>query len=143
MRIGDVSLSIPKGLITAFIGPSGCGKSTLLRSLNRMNDLVPGAVPSETGPVRHHGFDLYSPGIAPVGNSPPDRQYPAPEPVPKSIFDNVAHVPAVPSTGRATWRQRVEGALRRAVLCNYGEYTQAECAGSRAAAAAAAAAHYC
>ena len=54
-----IDLSINKGEITAMIGPSGCGKSTYLRSLNRMNDLIPGV--TITGSVVYKGKDIYSP----------------------------------------------------------------------------------
>ena len=55
----DVELHLPEGAITAFIGPSGCGKSTLLKSLNRMNDLVPGC--KITGTIALDGEDIYAP----------------------------------------------------------------------------------
>jgi phosphate transport system ATP-binding protein len=112
--IGDVTLSIPKHLITAFIGPSGCGKSTLLRSLNRMNDLVPGA--SVTGPVHYHGTDLYSSGIDPVEvRRRIGMVFQRPNPFPKSIFDNVAYGPRALGM-KGNMAERVEGALRRAAL---------------------------
>ncbi len=112
--IGDVTLSIPKGLITAFIGPSGCGKSTLLRSLNRMNDLVPGA--SVAGPVHYHGVDLYSQGIDPVEvRRKIGMVFQRPNPFPKSIFDNVAYGPRALGM-KGNMAERVEGALRRAAL---------------------------
>jgi phosphate transport system ATP-binding protein len=112
--IAEVTLSIPKHLITAFIGPSGCGKSTLLRSLNRMNDLVPGA--STTGPVHYHGTDLYSAGIDPVEvRRRIGMVFQRPNPFPKSIFDNVAYGPrALGMKGNIA--ERVEAALRRAAL---------------------------
>src|ERR1039458_4559142 len=56
--VTDVSLSIYQNEITAFIGPSGCGKTTVLRTLNRMNDLIPGA--RVEGDVHYHGMSLYS-----------------------------------------------------------------------------------
>ena len=56
----SVSMDIPEKSITAFIGPSGCGKSTFLKTLNRMNDLVPGV--KITGQVRYRGEDIYAPG---------------------------------------------------------------------------------
>ena len=56
----SVSMDIPEKSITAFIGPSGCGKSTFLKTLNRMNDLVPGV--KITGEVRYRGEDIYAPG---------------------------------------------------------------------------------
>jgi phosphate transport system ATP-binding protein len=112
--VADVTLSIPKHLITAFIGPSGCGKSTLLRSLNRMNDLVPGA--SVTGPVRYHGTDLYAPGIDPVEvRRRIGMVFQRPNPFPKSIFDNVAYGPRALGM-KGNMAERVEGALRRAAL---------------------------
>src|SRR5687767_11578376 len=59
--VRDVSFDIGKNEITALIGPSGCGKSTLIRCLNRMNDLIQGAVVS--GHVHYHGQDLYGPEV--------------------------------------------------------------------------------
>jgi phosphate transport system ATP-binding protein len=112
--VADVTLSIPKHLITAFIGPSGCGKSTLLRSLNRMNDLVPGA--SVTGPVHYHGTDLYSAGIDPVEvRRRIGMVFQRPNPFPKSIFDNVAYGPRALGM-KGNMADRVEAALRRAAL---------------------------
>lgn len=57
VAVTDVNLQIPSNDITAFIGPSGCGKSTLIRTLNRTNDLIPGA--SVAGKVMYHDADLY------------------------------------------------------------------------------------
>jgi len=112
--IAEVTLSIPKHLITAFIGPSGCGKSTLLRSLNRMNDLVPGA--SVTGPVHYHGTNLYSAGIDPVEvRRRIGMVFQRPNPFPKSIFDNVAYGPRALGM-KGNMAERVEAALRRAAL---------------------------
>jgi phosphate transport system ATP-binding protein len=112
--VADVTLSIPKHLITAFIGPSGCGKSTLLRSLNRMNDLVPGA--SVTGPVHYHGTDLYASGIDPVEvRRRIGMVFQRPNPFPKSIFDNVAYGPRALGM-KGNMAERVEGALRKAAL---------------------------
>jgi phosphate transport system ATP-binding protein len=92
--VRDVSMGIPQREITAMIGPSGCGKSTLLRSLNRMNDLVPGA--GLAGRVMYHGQDLYGPRVDPVEVR---RQigmvFQKPNPFPKSIFDNVAFGPRI------------------------------------------------
>jgi phosphate transport system ATP-binding protein len=112
--VADVSLSIPKGLITAFIGPSGCGKSTLLRSLNRMNDLVPGA--SVTGPVHYHGMDLYSAGIDPVEvRRRIGMVFQRPNPFPKSIFDNIAYGPRALGM-KGNMSDRVEAALHKSAL---------------------------
>ena len=80
--IRDVNLTVHKGLVTAFIGPSGCGKTTLLRSLNRMNDLIPGAVVS--GTIQYHGHDLNAAGVDAGRGAAPDRDgVPAAEPVPQ------------------------------------------------------------
>src|SRR5919198_160100 len=56
----DISLDIPERVVMAFIGPSGCGKSTFLRTLNRMNDTIPGA--RAEGEVTLDGEDIYVPG---------------------------------------------------------------------------------
>ena len=55
----DISVGIPEKSITALIGPSGCGKSTFLKTLNRMNDLIPGV--RITGDVRYRDMDVYAP----------------------------------------------------------------------------------
>jgi phosphate transport system ATP-binding protein len=112
--VAEVTMSIPTGLITAFIGPSGCGKSTLLRCLNRMNDLVPGA--SVTGPVSYHGIDLYSAGIDPVEvRRRIGMVFQRPNPFPKSIFDNVAYGPRALGM-KGDMSERVEAVLRKAAL---------------------------
>ncbi len=55
--LNNISMSIPEKQVTAFIGPSGCGKSTYLRTINRMNDLIPGV--KITGKVLVDGIDIY------------------------------------------------------------------------------------
>ena len=60
--VRDVSMTVERNEITAFIGPSGCGKTTVLRCLNRMNDVVPNA--RVGGTVRYHGVDLYAPEVS-------------------------------------------------------------------------------
>src|SRR5438034_9587072 len=57
----DISIKIQPNVVTAFIGPSGCGKSTFLRTLNRMNDIIPGA--RVEGRVCIDGHDIYGAGI--------------------------------------------------------------------------------
>src|SRR5262249_20905196 len=64
LALNDVSMSVRKNFVTAFIGPSGCGKSTFIRCFNRMNDLVPGATVG--GEILYHGQDLYGAGVDPV-----------------------------------------------------------------------------
>jgi phosphate transport system ATP-binding protein len=87
--VRDSHVPIEKGCITGFIGPSGCGKSTVLRSLNRMNDLVPGF--RFEGHVHFHGQDVYGKGVDPVVV----RRYigmvfQQPNPFSMSVYDNVA-----------------------------------------------------
>ena len=57
----DITLTIQKNSVTAFIGPSGCGKSTFLRLFNRMNDLIDGS--RLEGVIKVHGHDIYAPGV--------------------------------------------------------------------------------
>ncbi|MGA9532973.1 MAG: phosphate ABC transporter ATP-binding protein PstB [Anaerolineales bacterium] len=89
MSVRDVTIDIATNKITALIGPSGCGKSTVLRSLNRMNDLVPGARVS--GSVTYHGEDIYDPRVDPVEvRRRIGMVFQKPNPFPKSIYENVA-----------------------------------------------------
>jgi ABC-type multidrug transport system fused ATPase/permease subunit len=62
--VKDISITVPERRITALIGPSGCGKSTLLRTINRMNDLIPGT--RLEGRMLYHGQDLYARDVDPV-----------------------------------------------------------------------------
>src|SRR6478672_10159105 len=88
--VRNVDMDIHKTLVTAFIGPSGCGKTTLLRSLNRMNDLIPGA--EVRGKITYHGHDLNAAGVDPVEvRRRIGMVFQRPNPFPKSIFDNVAY----------------------------------------------------
>ena len=57
----NISISIPEKSITALIGPSGCGKSTFLKTLDRMNDLIPGV--KITGQVEYGGQDIFAPSV--------------------------------------------------------------------------------
>src|SRR4029434_10567806 len=86
----DISVKLPAKLVTAFIGPSGCGKSTFLRTLNRMNDIIPGA--RATGKILIDGRDLYGPGIDPVAlRRDVGMVFQKSNPFPKSIYDNIAY----------------------------------------------------
>jgi phosphate transport system ATP-binding protein len=116
VAVKDVNLSIPRRKITAFIGPSGCGKSTVLRSLNRMNDLIPGA--DVQGEVSFQGQNLYEPHIDPVEvRRRIGMVFQKPNPFPKSIFDNVAYGPRLLGvTNRRVLGEIVEDSLRRAYL---------------------------
>jgi len=112
--VEGVSLDVHRHAITALIGPSGCGKSTLLRSLNRMNDLVPGAVVE--GRIAYHGHDLYAADVDPVEvRRRIGMVFQKANPFPKSVYDNVAFGPRI--TGRRKGLDDiVEHALTRAAL---------------------------
>ena len=86
----DVSIAIQPRVVTAFIGPSGCGKSTFLRTLNRMNDVIPGV--RITGSVRIDGQDVYGPHADVVRlRRRVGMVFQKSNPFPKSIFENVAY----------------------------------------------------
>lgn len=112
----DISLSVTPQLITAFIGPSGCGKSTLLRSINRMNELIPGA--RHEGDVHLFGDSVYASGVDVVQlRRRIGMVFQQPNPFPKSIFDNVAYGPRMNALcPKRELADRVEHALRRAAL---------------------------
>jgi phosphate transport system ATP-binding protein len=112
--VRDVSFDIGKNEITALIGPSGCGKSTLIRCLNRMNDLIPGAV--VTGGVHYHGQDLYGPEVDAVEvRKRIGMVFQKPNPFPKSIYDNIAFGPRVLGM-KGDMDEIVERALQHAAL---------------------------
>ena len=112
--VRGVEMNIRKELVTAFIGPSGCGKTTLLRSLNRMNDLIPGAEVS--GKITYHGHDLNAAGVDPVEvRRRIGMVFQRPNPFPKSIFDNVAYGLRLHGM-KDNLNDRVEKALRQAAL---------------------------
>ena len=86
----DISVKLPAKLVTAFIGPSGCGKSTFLRTLNRMNDIIPGA--RATGKIMIDGKDLYRSDVDPVAlRRDVGMVFQKSNPFPKSIYDNIAY----------------------------------------------------
>ena len=87
----NVNLSIGENRITAFIGPSGCGKSTLLKTLNRMNDLVPGC--HIKGSVALDGEDIYSNMDVNLLRKRVGMVFQKPNPFPMSVYDNVAYGP--------------------------------------------------
>jgi phosphate transport system ATP-binding protein len=112
--VKDISIDIPTNRITALIGPSGCGKSTLLRTLNRMNDLIPGT--RVEGSVTFLGEDLYGPDVDPVEvRRRIGMVFQKPNPFPKSIYDNVAFGPRV-NGFKGDLDGLVESSLRRAAL---------------------------
>ena len=90
--VTDININIQENKITAIIGPSGCGKSTLLRSLNRMNDLTPGA--RVDGEIILDGENINTPGVDVVDvRRRVGMVFQRPNPFPKSIYDNVAYGP--------------------------------------------------
>lgn len=111
-----VDLDIYQGQITALIGPSGCGKSTFLRTMNRMNDTIPGA--RLTGQVTLDGEDLYGRGVDVVRlRRRVGMVFQKANPFPKSIFDNVAYgLRIAGQRKRAFLETRVEEALKAAAL---------------------------
>ncbi len=113
--VRDVDLSIAEHEITAMIGPSGCGKSTVLRTLNRMNDLIPGA--RVAGDVRYRGHDLYARDVDPIEvRRRIGMVFQKPNPFPKSIYDNVAYGPRVTGMKPSNLDDLVEEALTGAAL---------------------------
>src|SRR5919197_1046753 len=112
--VRGTTMPIAQNRITAMIGPSGCGKSTILRSLNRMNDLIPGARVS--GTVTYHGQDIYAQGVDPIQvRRRIGMVFQKPNPFPKSIYDNVAYGLRV-NGFKGKLDDRVEEALTGAAL---------------------------
>ena len=111
-----VDMDIPEQSITALIGPSGCGKSTFLKTLDRMNDLVPGV--RIEGTVEYDGKNMFAP-VADVNEL--RRQvgmvFQKPNPFPMSIYDNVAYGPRTHGVrNRAKLDEIVEQSLRSAAI---------------------------
>ena len=87
-----VSMDIPEKQVTALVGPSGCGKSTFLKTLDRMNDLVPGI--KITGSVQYRGQEIYAPNVDVTWlRKQIGMVFQKPNPFPMSIYDNVAYGP--------------------------------------------------
>jgi phosphate transport system ATP-binding protein len=112
--VRDVDLQAKKNAITALIGPSGCGKSTLLRTVNRMNDLIPGY--RSEGKILLDGQDLSAKAVDPVAvRRRVGMVFQKPNPFPKSVYDNVAFGPRI-NGYRGDMDEVVERSLRRAAL---------------------------
>ena len=112
----DINIEIPEKSITALIGPSGCGKSTFLKTLDRMNDLIPGV--KITGSVCYKGEDIFAPS---VDVSELRRQvgmvFQKPNPFPMSIYDNIAYGPRTHGMkNKAKLDEIVEKSLRGAAI---------------------------
>jgi phosphate transport system ATP-binding protein len=113
----DITLAMRANVVTAFIGPSGCGKSTFLRTLNRMNDIIPGT--RVEGTVAIDGRDIYAGGTDVVAlRRRVGMVFQKSNPFPKSIFDNIAY--GLRLNGMAGSRSelhgRVEESLRAAAI---------------------------
>jgi len=92
--IKHLSIDIPDRAVSAFIGPSGCGKSTFLRTINRMNDTIPGC--RVTGDILVDGKDIYDRSLDVVQlRAKVGMVFQKPNPFPKSIFENVAYGPRI------------------------------------------------
>ena len=112
----NVNIEIPERSITALIGPSGCGKSTFLKTLNRMNDLIPGV--KITGDIRYEGTDIFSKEVD-VNNLRKEigMVFQKPNPFPMSIYDNIAYGPRTHGiTNKVELDEIVERALRDAAI---------------------------
>ena len=111
-----VSIDIPERSITALIGPSGCGKSTFLKTLDRMNDLVPGV--RIEGKVCYDGQDIFAPD-ADVNDLRREvgMVFQKPTPFPMSVYDNIAYGPRTHGVkSRAKLDEIVERSLRQAAI---------------------------
>ena len=114
----NVNITIPEKSITALIGPSGCGKSTFLKTLDRMNDLVPGV--RITGKVCYQGQDIFAPSVD-VNHLRKEigMVFQKPNPFPMSIYDNIAYGPRTHGVrNKAKLDDIVEQSLRGAAIWN-------------------------
>ena len=111
-----VSMDIPEKQVTALIGPSGCGKSTFLKTLDRMNDLVPGI--KITGSVQYRGQEIYAPNVDVTWlRKQIGMVFQKPNPFPMSIYDNIAYGPRTHGIkNRARLDEIVEKSLRGAAI---------------------------
>jgi len=113
----DISVAIPSNRVTAFIGPSGCGKSTFLRTLNRMNDIIPGV--RVQGRILINGQDIYDKATDVVElRRRVGMVFQKSNPFPKSIFQNIAYGLRINGMGstRSELADRVEESLKLAAL---------------------------
>lgn len=111
----NINIGMPEHEVSALIGPSGCGKSTLLKSLNRMNDLVPGV--KITGRAALDGVDIY--GSIDVNDlrRRVGMVFQKPNPFPMSVYDNVAYGPRTHGIrARGELDAIVEKSLRQAAI---------------------------
>jgi phosphate transport system ATP-binding protein len=114
--IKKISLTMPRNHVIAMIGPSGCGKSTFLRSINRLNDLIPGCRVS--GELIIDGTNVYDPRVDLVSlRRRVGLVFQKPNPFPKTIYENIAYGPRLQGiNGRNQLDELVEDCLRKAAL---------------------------
>ena len=113
----DISIRIKPHVVTAFIGPSGCGKSTFLRTLNRMNDIIPGA--RVEGRILIDNVDIYKSGMDVVHlRRRVGMVFQKSNPFPKSIFENIAYGLRINGMAgnKAELAARIEESLKQAAL---------------------------
>ncbi len=112
----NININIPENNITALIGPSGCGKSTFLKTLNRMNDLVPGV--RITGEVKYRDQDIFSKSVdVNMLRKEVGMVFQKPNPFPMSIYDNIAYGPRTHGIkNKVQLDEIVENALRGAAI---------------------------
>ena len=112
----SISMEIPEKEITALIGPSGCGKSTFMKTINRMNDLVPGV--TIRGKMLYRDMDIYGNGVNVTWlRKRIGMVFQKPNPFPMSIFDNVAYGPRTHGIrNKAKLDDIVERSLRSAAI---------------------------
>ena len=112
--LNNINIDIPENSITALIGPSGCGKSTFLKTLNRMNDLIPGM--KITGSVEYAGTDIFTTDVNNLRKEV-GMVFQKPNPFPMSIYDNIAYGPRTHGiTNKVRLDEIVENALRGAAI---------------------------
>lgn len=114
----NVNIDIEENTITALIGPSGCGKSTFLKTINRMNDLIPGV--RVEGEVRYNGTDIFQKSVD-VNELRRDigMVFQKPNPFPMSIYDNIAYGPRTHGVkNKVTLDEIVEESLKGAAIWN-------------------------
>ncbi len=112
----NITIPIEKNAITALIGPSGCGKSTFLKTLNRMNDLIPGV--KVTGEVKYEGKNIFDSSVN-VNELRKDigMVFQKPNPFPMSVYDNIAYGPRIHGIkSRAKLDEIVENSLKSAAI---------------------------
>lgn len=114
--LNEISMQIPRNKVTALIGPSGCGKSTFLRSINRMNDLIPGV--KITGEMLVEGVNIYEKDVDVVNiRKKIGMVFQKSNPFPKSIYDNIAYGPKINGIKDKTQLDEiVETSLRQAAI---------------------------